>query len=137
MEKDSKTYTVNIWRYDMGSPEDFLKWWTTLNEQIKNNGFAGNYEMIMNLVQALLAGSSLDDFVKERRAQEVKNKTHLAKETPELTALHIYDYAIFKFAIPAFDTHSGWRDAFERQREYTRRYLFMGKLNPENFSQSL
>jgi hypothetical protein len=40
-------------------------------------------------------------------------------------------------AIRAFDIQSGWRDAFERQREYTRRYLFMGKLNPEKFSQRL
>jgi hypothetical protein len=28
-------------------------------------------------------------------------------------------------------------DAYERQREYTRRDLFMGKLNPEKFSQIL
>jgi hypothetical protein len=37
----------------------------------------------------------------------------------------------------AFDIQSGWRDAYERQREYMRRDLFMGKLNPENFSQRL
>jgi hypothetical protein len=36
-----------------------------------------------------------------------------------------------------FCTHIGWRDAFERQREYTRRDLFMGKFNPEKFSQRL
>jgi hypothetical protein len=40
-------------------------------------------------------------------------------------------------AIRAFDIQSGWRDAYERQREYTRRYIFMGKLNPEKFSQKL
>jgi hypothetical protein len=40
-------------------------------------------------------------------------------------------------AIRAFDIQSGWRDAYERQREYMRRYLFMGKLNPEKFSQIL
>jgi hypothetical protein len=40
-------------------------------------------------------------------------------------------------AIHAFDIQSGWRDAYHRQREYTRRDLFMGKLNPENFSQRL
>jgi hypothetical protein len=28
-------------------------------------------------------------------------------------------------------------DAYERQREYMRRDLFMGKLNPEKFSQRL
>jgi hypothetical protein len=60
MDKDSKNYTVKIWKYDMGSPEDFLKLRTTLNEQIKNNGFAGNYEMVVNLAQAMLVGRSLD-----------------------------------------------------------------------------
>jgi hypothetical protein len=54
-----------------------------------------------------------------------------------LTAHQIYEYAIFELAIHTFDTHSDWRGAFERQREYTRRYLFMGKLNPEKFSQRL
>jgi hypothetical protein len=44
----------------------------------------------------------------------------------------------FQFvSIHAFDIQSGWRDAYERQREYTRRYIFMGKLNPEKFSQRL
>jgi hypothetical protein len=40
-------------------------------------------------------------------------------------------------AIRAFDIQSGWRYAFERQHKYTRRDLFMGKLNPEKFSQRL
>jgi hypothetical protein len=41
-------------------------------------------------------------------------------------------------AIRAFDIQSGWRDAYERQREYNmRRDLFMEKLNPEKFSQIL
>jgi hypothetical protein len=79
-DKDSKTCTVKIRKYDMGSPEDFLKWRTTLNEQIKNNVFAGNYEMVMNLAQALLAERALDAFVKERRTHEVKNKTRLDRE---------------------------------------------------------
>jgi hypothetical protein len=39
--------------------------------------------------------------------------------------------------IRAFDIQSGWRYAYERQREYTRRDLFMGKLNPEKFSRRL
>jgi hypothetical protein len=39
--------------------------------------------------------------------------------------------------IRAFDIQSGWRDDFERQHEYMRRDLFMGKLNPEKFSQRL
>jgi hypothetical protein len=40
-------------------------------------------------------------------------------------------------AIRAFDIRSGWRDAYERQRENMRRDIFMGKLNPEKFSQRL
>jgi hypothetical protein len=53
----------------MDLPEDFLKWRTTLNEQIKNNGFAGHCDMVMNLAQAMLAGRILDAFVNEQRAQ--------------------------------------------------------------------
>jgi hypothetical protein len=34
-------------------------------------------------------------------------------------------------SIRAFDIQSGWRDAYERQKEYIRRDLFMGKLKPE------
>jgi hypothetical protein len=48
-----------------------------------------------------------------------------------------YDCTIFELAIRAFDIQSGWRDAYERQIEYMRRDLFMGKLNPEKFSQRL
>jgi hypothetical protein len=40
-------------------------------------------------------------------------------------------------SIRAFDIQSGWIDAYERQREYMRRDLFMGKLKPEKFSQRL
>jgi hypothetical protein len=54
-----------------------------------------------------------------------------------LRAHQIYDSVIFELAICAFDTRSGWRHAFERQREYPRSDLFIGKLNPENFSQIL
>jgi hypothetical protein len=39
-----------------------------------------------------------------------------------------YDCVIFELAIRAFDIQSGWRDAFERQREYMRRDLFIGTL---------
>jgi hypothetical protein len=44
---------------------------------------------------------------------------------------------MFELAIRAFDIQIGWRDAYERKREYTRRDIFMGKLNPEKFSQIL
>jgi hypothetical protein len=93
--------------------------------------------MVMNLVQKMLAGRSLEAFLSERRAQNIKNKTRKAKEQTEYALQQIYDCAIFELAIRAFDIQSGWRDAFERQREYTRRDLFMGKLNPEKFSQRL
>jgi hypothetical protein len=73
----------------------------------------------------------------ERQAQDIKNKTRKAKEQTEYTPQQIYDCAIFELAICAFDIQSGWRDAFERLRDYTRRDLFMGKLNPEKFSQIL
>jgi hypothetical protein len=65
-DKDSKTYTIKIRKYDMVLREDLLKWRTTLNEKIKNKLFARNYQMVMNLAQAMRTGRSLDDFVKER-----------------------------------------------------------------------
>jgi hypothetical protein len=49
----------------------------------------------------------------------------------------IYDFAIFELSIRAFNIQSGWRGAYKRQREYITRDLFMGKLNPEKFSQRL
>jgi hypothetical protein len=73
----------------------------------------------------------------ERRAQDTKNKTRKAKEQTECTPQQIYDCAIFELAIRAFNIQSGWRDAFETQREYMRRDIFMGKLNPEKCSQRL
>jgi hypothetical protein len=55
----------------------------------------------------------------------------------EHTPKQIYDFAIFEMSIQAFDIQSGWRDAYESQREYMRRDLCMGKLNPDKFSQRL
>jgi hypothetical protein len=93
--------------------------------------------MVMNLAQAMLTGRGLEAFLNEWRAQDTENRTRKAKEQTEYTPQHIYDCAIFELAISAFYIQSGWRDAFERQREYTRRDLFMGKLNPEKISQRL
>jgi hypothetical protein len=93
--------------------------------------------MIMNLAQAMLAGRSLEEFLTERRSQEAKNRIRKAKEQTLHTPNQIYDYAIFELAIRAFDIQSGWRYAYERQREYMIRDLFMGKLNPETFSERL
>jgi hypothetical protein len=93
--------------------------------------------MDMNLAHEMLAGRGLEAFLNERRAQDTKNKTRKAKDQTEYTPQQIYDCAIFELGIHTFDIQSGWRDAFERQRDYMRRYLFMGKLNPEKISQRL
>jgi hypothetical protein len=60
-DKEFKTYTVKVKKYDSGTPEEFLKWRLTLNEKVKNNGYDLNYDNIMNLAQAMLAGRH-DDF---------------------------------------------------------------------------
>jgi hypothetical protein len=136
-DKDSKTYTVKVRRYDSGSPEEFLKWRLILTEQVKNNRYTDIPENIMNLAQATLLGRSLEAFLNEKRSQEAKNKVRKFKTLVEHTPMQIYDFAIFELSIRAFDIQSGWSDAYERQIEYMRRDLFMGKLNTENFSQRL
>jgi hypothetical protein len=114
-----------------------LKWRLFLAEQVKNNAYGDNADSSMNLEQAMLAGRSLEAFLKEKRSQEAKNRVRKSKTIAEHTPKQIYDFATFELSIQAFDIQSGWRDAYERQREYTRRDLFMGKLNPEKFSQRL
>jgi hypothetical protein len=136
-DKDSKTYVVKVKKYDSGMPEAFLNWLLILNEQMKNNGYTGKYDMIVNLAQAMLAGRSFEAFLNERSSQEAKNRFRKAKDQTLHTPNHIYDYAIFELAIHAFDIQSGWRDAYKRQREYMRRDLFIVKLYPEKFSQRL
>jgi hypothetical protein len=121
---------VKVKRYCSGPPEEFLKWRLTLNEQVKNNGYEDNHDNVMNLAQAMLAGRSLEVFLNEKRSQEANNRIRKAKTIIEHTPKQIYDFAIFELAIRAFDIQSGWRYAYERQREYMRRDLFMGKLNP-------
>jgi hypothetical protein len=128
---------VKIHKYDTVNPEEFLKWWMTLMENIKAHGYGGTFDMVMNLAQSMLYGRGLDEFVNEIRGQMAKNKICAAKNKTELNEQQIHDYAIFELAIRAFDIQSGWRDAFERQREYMRRDLFMRKLNAEKFSQRL
>jgi hypothetical protein len=111
-DKDSKTYIVKIHKYDIVTPEEFLKWHMTLMEQIKANGNEGKYDMVMNLAQAMLHGRGLDAFVNERRAQMAKNKIRAANNHNELNEQQIRDYAIFELAIRAFEIQSGWRGAF-------------------------
>jgi hypothetical protein len=69
---------VKVKKYDSGTPEEFLKWRLTLNEQVKNNGYDANYDNVMNLAQAMLAGRSLETFLNEKRSQEVKNRIRKA-----------------------------------------------------------
>jgi hypothetical protein len=136
-DKESKNYTVKVKRYDSGPPQEFLKWRLLLAEHIKNNGYEENADNSMNLAQAMLAGRSLEAFINEKRSQDAKNRVHKSKTLTEHTPKQIFDFALFELSIRAFDIQSGWRDAYERQREYTRRDLFMGRLNPEKFSQRL
>jgi hypothetical protein len=116
-DKESKTYIVKVKKYDSGTPEEFLKWHLILNEQMKNNGYTGSYDMVMNLAQAMLAGRSLEAFLSERRSQEANNRIRKAKDQTMHTTNQIYVCAIFQLTIRAFDIQSGWRDAYERQRE--------------------
>jgi hypothetical protein len=83
---------------------------------MKKHGYNANYDMVMNLAQAMLAGRSLEAFSNERPAQEAKNKTRKEKDQAMYTPQQIYDCAIFELAIRDFDIQSGWRDAYERQR---------------------
>jgi hypothetical protein len=79
----------------------------------------------------------LEAFLNEKCKQEAKNKLRKIKTLTEHTPKQVYDFAIFELAIRAFGIQSGWRDDYERQREYMRRDLFIRKLNPENFSKRL
>jgi hypothetical protein len=72
-DKESKTYMVKVKKYESGTPEEFLNWRLTLNEQVKNNGYDANYDNVMNLAQAMLVGRSLETFLNEKRSQEAKN----------------------------------------------------------------
>jgi hypothetical protein len=64
-DKDSRTDLVKIKKYDTGTPEEFLRWRLTLNEQMKYYGYSGNYEMVMNLARALPEGRGLEAFLSE------------------------------------------------------------------------
>jgi hypothetical protein len=84
-DKESKTYLVKVKKYDTGTPEEFMRWSLVLNEQMKNNGYSANYEMVMNLSQAMLAGRSLEAFLNERRAQETKKTKHAMRKSRQRT----------------------------------------------------
>jgi hypothetical protein len=61
-DNESKSYTMEVKRYDSGPPEEFLKWCLILAEQIKNNGYAENANSSMNLAKAMLVGPILEAF---------------------------------------------------------------------------
>jgi hypothetical protein len=73
-DKESKTYGVKVKKYDSGTPEEFLRWRLIFNKQMKNHGYNTNYDMVMNLAQAMLAVRSLEAFLNERRAREAPKK---------------------------------------------------------------
>jgi hypothetical protein len=98
-DKESKTYTVKVKRYDSGPPEEFLKWRLILAEQIKNNGYRDNADNSMNLAQSMLAGRSLEAFINEKRSQEAKNRVRKSKTIAEHTPKQIYDFALFELSI--------------------------------------
>jgi hypothetical protein len=64
-DKDSTIYVVKIKKCDTGTPEEFPRWRLTLNEQMKNHSYSGNYDMVMSLAQAMLAGHGLEAFLSE------------------------------------------------------------------------
>jgi ribosomal protein L15 len=135
--KESRNYTVKVKIYDSGPPEEFLKWRLILEEQIKNNGYEENADNSMNLAQAMLGGHSLEVFINEKRSQDANNRVRKANTLTEHTPNQTFDFALFQLPIRAFDIQSGWRDAYERQQEYMRRDIFMGRLNLDKFSQRL
>jgi hypothetical protein len=98
-DKESKTYTVKVKRYDSGPPEEFLKWCVILTEQVKNNGYGDNADSSMSLAQAMLEGRSLEAFPNEKRSQEAKNRVRKEKTIAEHTPKQIYDFTIFELSI--------------------------------------
>jgi hypothetical protein len=66
---------------------------------MKNHGYSANYDMVMNLAQAMFAGRSLEAFLNERRAQETKNKTRKSKEQMEYTSQQVYDCVLLKSTV--------------------------------------
>jgi hypothetical protein len=46
----------------------------TLNEQLKNHGYNGSYEMVMNLAQAMLAGHGLQYFFVNSGPKKAKTR---------------------------------------------------------------
>jgi hypothetical protein len=105
--KDSKTYAFKIKKYDKGTPEKILRWRFVFNEQIKNYGYIVNYNMVMNLAQAMLAGRGLEEFLNEQWAQDTKKQNTQGKGATRVHSTTYLYCAIFELAIFAFDIQSG------------------------------
>jgi hypothetical protein len=88
-DKESKTYVFKVKKYDTGTPEEFLRWRLVLNSQIKNHGYSGNYNMLMNLAQAMLAVRILEAFLNEQCAQEKTKKTQGKGENRVHSTTHL------------------------------------------------
>jgi hypothetical protein len=56
---------------------------------MKNHGYSGNYEMVMNLAQAMLEGCVLEALFSEGWAQESKNKTRKARYPTQYNERHL------------------------------------------------
>jgi hypothetical protein len=69
-----------IKKYDTGTPEEFLRWRLVLTEQMKTHGYSGNYDMVVNLAQAMLAGRGLEAFLNEQRDQDTKHARPKSKK---------------------------------------------------------
>ena len=76
--KDSATYKVYLSPFDTGSPEQWLKFLTTLNLIMTGNGLV-NGPAQFNLTRALLKGDALQNF--NNRARELKTETVDHQET--------------------------------------------------------
>jgi hypothetical protein len=79
----------------------------------------------MNLAQAMLAGRSPEAFLSAKRSQEANKRVRKSKTIAEHTPKEIYQ---FERLIPKVDGEMTTKD---------NKNTFMGKLNPEKFSQRL
>jgi hypothetical protein len=84
---------VKIKKYDTGTPEEFLRWRFILNEQMKNKGYSGNYDMELGPIN--VGGARFKACLSGRWAQDTKNKTRKAKDQTDYTLQQIYDCTIF------------------------------------------
>jgi hypothetical protein len=81
---DSKMHLVKIKKYHTGAPEEFLRCGLTLNKQMKNHGYSGNYEMVMNLAQAMLAGHGLEAFLVHGGPKKSKTRCARPRRKPSI-----------------------------------------------------